>query len=82
MSHIHIRGSEHFVLCYSARYQMLHRHRFMFSILQRSFISFIALPLGKLSDTTQHITSEHREVIQKSPEPLTIKHMTFLGMAT
>lgn len=26
MSHIQIRGSEHLVLCYSARYQMLHRH--------------------------------------------------------
>lgn len=61
---------------------MLHCHGFMFRILQGSFTSFIALPLGKLSDTTQHIASEHQEAIQKSPKPLTIKHMTFLGMAT
>lgn len=62
-SHIQIRRSEHLVLCYSARYQMLHRNRFMFSILKCSFTSFIALPLGKLSDTTQHIHSEHQEAI-------------------
>lgn len=80
-SHIQIRGSEHLVLCYSARYQMLHCHRFMFNILQCSFTSFTALPLGKLSDTTQHIAWEHQEAIQKSPTPLTIKHMTFLGVA-
>lgn len=54
----------------------------MSSILQCTFISFTALPLGKLSDTTQHIASEHQETIQKSPKPLTIKHMTFFGLAT
>lgn len=80
-SHIQIRGSEHLVLCYSARYQMLHCHRFMLSIIQCSFTSFIVLPLGKFSDTTKHITSEHQEAIQKSPKPLTIKYMTFFGGA-